>query len=124
MKQIWHTPAGFARWGIAPIPNIKHSMRTLFISLALLFSMSSSLAAPDRPTIGAYGFNWSKQKAKCRQVTAEQLKIFTSCNRDNPGFGEHKPTHACRVNNGDEWIIYQTLAQCEDELGMMKANSP
>ena len=102
-------------------------MRTLVIPLLLIIATSSSLAAPevpDVPSLGTYGFNWSKPKtAKCRKVTEAQLKQFKTCNRESPGFGGPKPTHACQSNEG-EWIIYSTKSQCEDELGTMNANAP
>jgi hypothetical protein len=95
------------------------------ILAALLAAAEAAPPTRDAPQPGAWGFDWLQPRsAKCRRLTGADLERFKHCDRDTPGFGEHKPTHACRVSEHSEWIVYATRAQCEDELATMKANGP
>ena len=93
--------------------------------LALLVATTSAPAAEDRPTPGTWGFDWLQPRtAKCRRLTAADIARFKACDAESPGFGEHRPTHACRISERSEWIVYANRSQCEDELATMKANGP
>lgn len=94
------------------------------LMLASLALSATSASATEQPAPGGYGFDWLKPNStKCRPVTEAQVKQFKSCEA-SPGFGGPKPLRACRVSARSEWIIYATRAQCEDELGTMRANAP
>lgn len=100
---------------------IRPLLLILFLSPALLYADDS------KPPTGSFGFDWLKpQSSKCRKLSAKDIEHFGHCapTREEHGFGQHKPTHKCRVNARSEWIIYASKKQCEEEFATMEANAP
>lgn len=82
--------------------------------------------AESRPALGAYGFNWLKpETAQCRPLTEALNRKLPACLYHKEGsFGLSDPFFACRPNKQNEYLFYQSLAECTRNLETMQANAP
>jgi len=96
------------------------------LALAMVLLAASGVSAADRlPPAGSYGFNWLEpETATCKQLSAKDLAKVKTCTLSDNAFGLELKSHACRVSDGVELIVYKTKAQCQEGLETMQANAP
>ena len=94
----------------------------LCLSLALL-AAAATPAADRLPKAGSYGFNWlDPENTSCEQLTELDLANFSECTTSNNAFGLELESHACRVDDKVEFIVYNDMAQCQEAFETMKSN--
>lgn len=100
-------------------------LRLLAIGLACLLA-NSAMAAPAVPAVNSYAFDWlDPEHTRCKKLTEPEVsKMAGKCNTKSNGFGEHKPTHQCRLSSRKEIFVYATQRECQNELETMQANAP
>ena len=97
---------------------------TLKLALAMLLLPAAAAPAADLPPPGSHGFNWLEPEGPCREITAEDIATFQSCEASDNGFGLDLKSHMCKVDEKTEFMVYATAAQCQEALETMQANGP
>jgi hypothetical protein len=94
-------------------------------SLFLLLTFSAVAAADTVPPPGSYAFNWlDPEGAECSALTEADLAKVTSCEASDNAFGLSLESHACKVDENTELMVYATADQCQEALETMQANGP
>lgn len=72
------------------------------------------------------GFNWlDPETARCARISTADGHGFRSCEfRQSGAFGLPHAYHACATDDGAEFLVFESLPQCEDALATMYANAP
>lgn len=93
--------------------------------VAMLLAVATVPAAAPMPAPGSHGFDWlDPEGAQCREITAADIATFTACEASDNGFGLALASHRCTVDEGSEYMVYATAAECEQALETMQANGP
>jgi hypothetical protein len=94
----------------------------LCLSFALL-AAASTPAADALPKAGSFGFNWlDPATSACKEVTAKEIATFKECTVSDNAFGLELRSHACKVDERTEIIVYANAEQCQQGLETMQAN--
>jgi hypothetical protein len=94
----------------------------LCLSFALL-AASATPAADKLPKAGSYGFNWlDPANSECKPVTEKDIATFKECTISDNAFGIELRSHACKVDERTEIIVYANAEQCQQGLETMQAN--
>ena len=97
-------------------------LSSLYLALALLAAAGTS-AAGERPKPGSFGFNWlDPANSQCRELTQADIAAFSECTVSDNAFGIDLRSHACKVDDRTEMIVYPDAGQCQQGLETMQAN--
>lgn len=95
--------------------------------------LTSQALAGDFPVEGSYGFDWLQpQTTRCRRITRDDLKRFSSCEFSAQGnaFGLPSSYHKCvgfprcPRSSRSEFFIYASAQACQEALETMQSNGP
>ena len=91
---------------------------------ALLALPCAHAAADALPPVGSYGFDSLKpETTKCAKLDAAQVRKLTGCTfSKSNNFGDDREGWACHVGKRTGFMAYRTLAGCQAELDLERAN--
>jgi hypothetical protein len=100
---------------------LRSTMLLMTFALAIANPIAASSGGID-DLEGGYAFDWFKDPAstKCVEVGSELLAAFKSAEftcdlSDHPTSGESPAKMCSKAGGGSEYLIFDTLAHCEDE---------
>lgn len=96
--------------------------RTLLIMIVALGAVSAAQADGIDDLRGSFAFDWFKDPSstKCVEVGDELLATFKSAEftcdlTAHPTSGEYTAKMCSKAGGGSEYLIFDTLAHCDDE---------
>ncbi len=72
------------------------------------------------------GFNWlDPESAHCARIAAAESRKFKACEfRDSGAFGLAHAYYSCPTDDGAEFLVFKSVAECQEALETMQANAP
>ena len=91
-------------------------------AILVLLAAAAAAKGDSLPPPGSYGFNWLDPDSPCIRLEAGDIARFNKCTASDNAFGLDLASHACRVDERVEFIVYATAAQCQEAWETMRAH--